>query len=88
MILARKYNLYHIYIYDVVRLCILIRFIIRDVRRAVLLNIAFNKKTVSHIFDRARDVDASISVNRREADFRVLSIGTRVKLLTWGLRDR
>ena len=92
MILACKYNLYHIYIYDVARLCILIRFIIRDVRRAVLLNIAFNKKTVSHIFDRARDVDASISVYTRTteemADFRVLSIGTRVKLLTWGLRDR
>ena len=57
MILARKYNLYYI----VARLCILIRFIIRNVRRSVLLNIEFNEKTVPHIFDRARDVDASIS---------------------------
>jgi len=87
MILARKYNLYHIYIYDVARLCVLIRFINRNVRRAVLLNIEFNEKIAPHIFDRARDVDASIRRNvytrttEEIADFRVLSIETREKLL-------
>jgi hypothetical protein len=40
-----------------------------------------------------RDVDPNVrcSVYTRtteEVDFRVLSIGTREKLLTWGLRDR
>ena len=73
-------------------LCILIQFIIRNVRRAVLLNIEFNEKTVPHIFDRVRDVDASIRRNvytrtaEEIANFRVLSIETREKLLKWVLQ--
>ena len=72
----------------------MILFNIREVRRAVLLNIEFNEKTIPCIFDRTRDVDASIrrSVYTRSTeeigDFRVLSIETREKLLKWGLTDR
>ncbi|GBC05482.1 hypothetical protein RclHR1_06250004 [Rhizophagus clarus] len=67
---------------------------IADVRRAVLLNIEFKEETISHIFVRARDVDADI---RRDVyvrssgeirDFRVLSIETREMLLRYGLTDR
>ena len=87
MTLACKYNFFMYSIYNIARLCILIQFIIRNVRRAVLLNIEFNEKIAPHIFDRARDVDASIRHNiytrttEEIADFRVLSIETREKLL-------
>ena len=72
----------------------LILFIIREVRHAILSNIEFNEKTIPYIFDRTRDVDASIrrDVYVRSAeeigDFRVLSIETQEKLLKWGLTDR
>ncbi|RIA84784.1 nuclear condensing complex subunit [Glomus cerebriforme] len=65
-----------------------------DVRRAVLLNIEFNEKTIPYIFDRMRDIDASIrrDVYTRSAeeigDFRILTIENRERLLKWGLMDR
>ena len=49
MTLACKYNFFMYSIYNIARLCILIRFIIRGVRRAVLLNIEINEKTIPHI---------------------------------------
>ncbi|CAG8797748.1 3691_t:CDS:2, partial [Cetraspora pellucida] len=65
-----------------------------EVRRAVIYNIEYNEETLAHILQRARDVDP---MNRRGVymklteeinDFRVLSIGDREKLLSWGLTDR
>ena len=94
MTLACKYNFFMYSIYNIARLCILIRFIIRGVRRAVLLNIEINEKTIPHIFKRARDVDPSIrrsvytKLAEEIADFRVLSIEAREKLLKWGFTDR
>jgi len=49
MTLACKYNFFMYSIYNIARLCILIRFIIRNVRHAVLLNIEFNEKIAPHI---------------------------------------
>ncbi|CAG8638769.1 14909_t:CDS:10, partial [Funneliformis caledonium] len=65
-----------------------------EVRRAVLLNIEFSEKTIPHIFNRARDIDASIRCNvytrstEEIGDFRVLSIEARENLLNLGLTDR
>ncbi|CAI2182005.1 16196_t:CDS:10 [Funneliformis geosporum] len=65
-----------------------------EVRRAVLLNIEFSEKTIPYIFNRARDIDASIRCNvytrskEEIGDFRVLSIEVRENLLKHGLTDR
>ncbi|KAK9462936.1 nuclear condensing complex subunit [Lipomyces oligophaga] len=65
-----------------------------EVRRTVLLNLEKNNATIPYILERARDVDA---ITRRSifnrtlpdiGDFRLLSIGMREKLLSWGLNDR
>ena len=65
-----------------------------EVRRSLLLNLPFTPNTLPYLFERARDLDASI---RRAlyarllpalGDFRHLSVTHREKLLRWGLRDR
>ncbi|KAK9476378.1 nuclear condensing complex subunit [Lipomyces japonicus] len=65
-----------------------------EVRRAVLVNIEKTNETIPYILERARDVDTT---TRRAiysriltdiGDFRLLSIGMREKILSWGLNDR
>ncbi|KAK5087654.1 chromosome condensation complex Condensin, subunit G [Exophiala xenobiotica] len=51
-----------------------------EVRRALLLNLPIEPKTLPYLLERARDKDAG--------DFRHLSLSMREKLLRWGLRDR
>ncbi|KAK7206438.1 nuclear condensing complex subunit [Myxozyma melibiosi] len=65
-----------------------------DIRRAALLNIEKNNVTIPYSLERARDMDAATrrSVYTRIlpeiGDFRLLSIGMREKILSWGLNDR
>jgi len=65
-----------------------------EVRRALLLNLPIEPKTLPYLLERARDKDAGV---RRSlyaklvpnlGDFRHLSLSMREKLLRWGLRDR
>ncbi|GME75722.1 unnamed protein product [[Candida] boidinii] len=65
-----------------------------EVRRAAVLQLENNKLTRPYILERARDVN---STNRRIIyskvlktfkDFRTIPSNERIKLLTWGLRDR
>ncbi|KAK9241367.1 nuclear condensing complex subunit [Lipomyces kononenkoae] len=65
-----------------------------DVRKAVLLNLDKSNITIPYALERARDVDASTRrcvyarVLSDIGDFRLLSIGMREKILSWGLNDR
>ncbi|KAK9362708.1 nuclear condensing complex subunit [Lipomyces starkeyi] len=65
-----------------------------DVRRAVLLNLDKSNITIPYALERARDVDSSTRrcvyarVLSDIGDFRLLSIGMREKVLSWGLNDR
>jgi condensin complex subunit 3 len=65
-----------------------------EVRRAILHNIDQTKDTMRYIFERARDIDPMVRriVYRKVlpslADFRLMRLVEREKLLRWGLRDR
>ncbi|KAK9372420.1 nuclear condensing complex subunit [Lipomyces chichibuensis] len=65
-----------------------------DVRKAVLLNLDRSNITTPYALERARDVDTSTRrcvyarVLSDIGDFRLLSIGMREKVLSWGLNDR
>lgn len=67
-----------------------------EVRRAILLNLEWNRSTYSAILERARDVDSRtrrVLYSRRMksmggGDFRQLTIAERENLLDWGLNDR
>ncbi|KAK9468788.1 armadillo-type protein [Lipomyces arxii] len=64
-----------------------------EVRRAVLLNLVLTHTSMPYALERARDMDTATrrSVYSRVlpeiGDFRLLSIGMREKILTWGLND-
>ncbi|KAJ9661173.1 chromosome condensation complex Condensin, subunit G [Neophaeococcomyces mojaviensis] len=65
-----------------------------DVRKALLLNLPIEPKTLPYLLERARDKDAPTrralyaKLMPNLGDFRHLSLSMREKLLRWGLRDR
>ncbi|KAK5944458.1 chromosome condensation complex Condensin, subunit G [Knufia obscura] len=65
-----------------------------EVRKALLLNLPIEPKTLPYLLERARDKDAGVRVKLYSklmpnlGDFRHLSLSMREKLLRWGLRDR
>ncbi|KAK5086899.1 chromosome condensation complex Condensin, subunit G [Lithohypha guttulata] len=65
-----------------------------DVRKALLLNLPIEPKTLPYLLERARDKDAAVrrvmyaKLMPNLGDFRHLSMSMREKLLRWGLRDR
>ncbi|KAJ8100601.1 nuclear condensing complex subunit [Lipomyces tetrasporus] len=64
-----------------------------EVRRPVLLNLDKSNITIPYVLERARDVDTSTRrcvytrILPAIGDFRLLSIGMREKILSWGLND-
>lgn len=65
-----------------------------DVRKALLMNLPVEPKTLPYLLERARDKDAAVrrimyaKLMPSLGDFRHLSTSMREKLLRWGLRDR
>lgn len=65
-----------------------------DVRKALLMNLPVEPKTLPFLLERARDKDAAVrrimyaKLMPNLGDFRHLSTSMREKLLRWGLRDR
>lgn len=65
-----------------------------DVRKALLMNLPVEPKTLPYLLERARDKDAAVrrimygKLMPNLGDFRHLSTSMREKLLRWGLRDR
>lgn len=65
-----------------------------NVRKALLLNLPIEPKTLPYLLERARDKDAGVrrslyaKLMPNLGDFRHLSLSMREKLLRWGLRDR
>ncbi|KAK9447851.1 nuclear condensing complex subunit [Limtongia smithiae] len=65
-----------------------------EVRRTTMYNIEKRRETIPYVLERARDTDTATrrAVHSRIlaeiGDFRLLSIGMREKILSWGLQDR
>ncbi|KAK9324433.1 nuclear condensing complex subunit [Lipomyces orientalis] len=64
-----------------------------EVRRSVLLDLDKSNITIPYVLERARDIDTSTRrcvyarILPAIGDFRLLSIGMREKILSWGLND-